>query len=76
MADAEQKSDENGLTLCQILRVAKLKYVFFFFPFFNPFELVFIRNCSCDSSHLALCLAALWISLKSYLSLLSRLVQF
>jgi len=40
--DSEQQvSDDNGVTLNQILRVAKLKYVFsladFLFPFFNFF---------------------------------------
>jgi retinoblastoma-like protein 1 len=40
--DSEQQgSDDNGVTLCQILKVAKLKYVSSLADFLFPFLIIF-----------------------------------
>lgn len=71
MDNEEQKSDDNGLTLCQILRLAKLKCVHF--SIHLDFQPAYVLICVVTND-LAF-LAALWTSLKSCPILLSRLVQ-
>ena len=63
--NAQQGSEENGFTLCQILKAAKLKYDAVNFVYicvvFVPISVLMIMSF--------LCLAVSWISLKSCLSL-------